>query len=299
MTTRIGDLVHSHRLTGNILQIQARVRDAQADIASGTRAQRWSELADRAGFLAATRQERGLVERLAAENDKVLGRLNTMDATLGSLGELAQRFRTLLVARLGEPGPSTLPLDQEIEQMASELEGLLNRQLDGRYLFAGSRTDAPPVELPEPLPTVADPTLYYKGDAVELAVRADVGVEIAYGVTAAASPFAQLIGALGRAHAAHLANDRAGLEQALDVAAASIEGIAAERARVGVTAARLEGILEGQRGALVRLDELIAGVAETDLAEATTRLARDQAALEASYLVTARLYQTSLAEYLR
>lgn len=299
MTTRIGDLVHSHRLTGNILQTQARVRDAQADIASGTRAQRWSELADRAGFLAATRQERVLTERLAAENETVLGRLNLVDSTLGNLGELAERFRTLLVARLGEPGPSTLPLDQEVEQMAKELAGLLNRQLDGRYLFAGSRTDAPPVELPDPLPTTADPALYYKGDTIELAVRADIGVELVYGVTAAAAPFAELIRALGLAHAAHLADDRAGLEEALAVATGTIEGIAAERARVGVTAARLEDMLEGQRGALVRLDELIAGIAETDLTEATTRLARDQAALEASYLVTARLYQMSLAEYLR
>lgn len=299
MTTRIGDLVHSHRLTGNILRTQAHVRDAQADIASGTRAQRWSELADRAGFLAATRQERVLTERLAAENEKVLGRLNLMDSTLGSVGELAERFRTLLVARLGEPGPSALPLAQEVEQMARELAGLLNRQLDGRYLFAGSRTDAPPVELPDPLPTTADPALYYKGDTVELAVRADIGVELVYGVNAAAAPFAELIQALGLAHAAHLADDRAGLEQALAVATGTIEGIAAERARVGVTAARLEDLLEGQRGALVRLDELIAEVAEADLAEATTRLARDQAALEASYLVTARLYQMSLAEYLR
>lgn len=299
MTTRIGDLGQSNRLASYILQTQSRARDAQTDIASGVRAQRFEEIADRAALLVATREQRSLTERMAAENGKVLGRLQASEAALAGVSDLAERLRTLLVARLGEPGPSTLPLDAEAEQMAEELAGLLNRRFDGRYLFAGSRTDTAPVALPDPLPTSADPTLYYRGDAVAPTVRADAGVEIAYGTTAAAAPFAQLFAALGQARDAHLADDRAGLESALTLATSAIAGVAEERGRLGVAMARLESITDGQQGALVYLDEQIAAIAETDLAEASVRLARDQATLEASYLVVARLNQLSLAEYLR
>lgn len=299
MSTRIGDLGQSLRLGGFLLQTQARVRDAQADIASGVRAQRWDEIADRAALLVAGREQRLSTERFAAENEKVLGRLGASEASLASVSELAERLRTLLVARLGEPGPSSIPLDSEVEQMADELAGLLNRRLDGRYLFAGSRTDTPPVVLPDPLPTTADPSLYYRGDRLEPTVRADPEIEIAYGTTAAAEPFARLFAALGKAREAHLTNDRAGLEQALADADAAVRGVADERGRLGVAAARLEAIVDGQRGALVYLDEMIASIAETDLAEAASRLARDQAALEATYLVVARLNQLSLADYLR
>ena len=105
---------------------------------------------------------------------------------------------------------SDVPLDELVDTMLAEVEAALNTRLDGQYLFAGSRSDAAPVELPAPPPTTADPTLYYRGDAVRLTTRADAGLELAYGVTADAAPFAELIAALGQARAAHLADDRAG-----------------------------------------------------------------------------------------
>lgn len=299
MSVRIGDLGHGKLLNGYLERTQARIRDAQVDIASGVKTQRWEEIADRAALLVTTREQRQITDRLLAENEKVQGRLLATEAALGGISELAERFRTLLVARLGEPGRSAIPLDAEVEQMADELAGLLNRRLDGRYFFAGSRIDTAPVALPDLLPTTPDPTLYYQGDELTPTVRADEGVEIAYGTTASAEPFAQLFAALGRAREAHLADDRAGLEEALSLATAALEGVADERGRLGVAAARLESIADGQRGAVLYLDELIGSIAATDTAEAATRLARDQATLEATYLVVARLAQLSLADYLR
>ncbi len=292
MSTRIGDLGQSNRLAAFLERTQARIRDAQSDIASGQRAQRWDEIADRAGLLVASREQRALTDRRASENEKILGRLQATESALGGIADLAERLRTLLVARLGEAGRSVIPLADEVDQMADELTGLLN-------LFAGSRTDTAPVVPPDPLPTTADPTLYYQGDSVTPTVRADPGIEIDYGTTAAAEPFAQLFAALGQAKEAHLADDRAGLEQALQNAVEAIDGVADVRGRLGVAAARLEDIVDGQRGALLYLDELIGSIADTDLAEAAARLARDQATLESTYLVVARLNQLSLADYLR
>lgn len=299
MTIRIGDLGQSSRLASFVQQTQGRIRDAQIDIASGVKAQRWDEISDRAGLLVATRDQRLLAERLVAESEKAQGRIQSTESALAGISELAERFRTLLVARLGEPGQSAIPLVAEVDQMAAELESLLNRQLDGRYLFAGSRDTAPPVALPDPLPTTVDATLYYAGDAVVPTVRADTTVEIAYGTTAAAEPFAGLVAALGLAREAQLADDRAGLEQALAAASEAVEGLADERGRLGVAAARLESMTDVHRGAIPYLQDLESVIADTDLAETTSRLARDQANLEATYLVVARLNQLSLADYLR
>lgn len=299
MALRIGDLGQNQRLSGLVLQTQGRIRDAQLDIASGTRAQRWDEISDRAGLLEATRDQRVLTERLVAESEKVQGRIQAMDAALAGVAELAERFRTLLVARLGEPGRSAIPLVAEVDQMAAEFASLLNRQFDGRYLFAGSRDTNRPVVLPDPLPTIADATLYYQGDAVAPSVRADTTVTITYGTTAAAAPFAELVAAFGQARAAQLADDRAGLEQALATAAGALEGIADERGRLGVAGARLESIVDVHRATIPYLEELESSIAATDIALTTTKLARDQANLEATYLVVARLNQLSLADYLR
>ncbi|MCS6876762.1 MAG: flagellin [Geminicoccaceae bacterium] len=299
MIERIGDLAQNDRLGALLRRTQMRVREAQVAVASGHRTERWDRLGDRAGMLVALREQRGLTAGFLAENDELRARLGVVEATLGSIGEIAERLRTLLVARLNDASGASIPLDAEVAAMAAELESLLNRQVDGAYLFAGSRSDRPPVELPEPLPVVADPALYYRGDEVALAFQADVGVEIAYGVRASAAPFAELVAALGQARAAHVAHDRAGLEAALSRVSGAIAGIAGLRAGVGAVDARLEAFAETQRGTLVQLDALIGETVDTDLAETMSRLARDQAALEASYLVIARLNQLNLADYLR
>ena len=84
----------------------------------------------------------------------------------------------------------------------------------------------------------------------------------------------------------------AGLEAALD-------GATGLRAGVGIAAERLEAITESQRSAVLYLDEIVAGIEDTDLAAVLTRISSDQAALEAGYAVTGKLASLSLADYLR
>ena len=134
---------------------------------------------------------------------------------------------------------------------------------------------------------------------MRLSVRADLGVELDYGVTADAAPFAQLIGALGQARAAHLADDRPGIAAAAAAVEAALGGVAGLRAGVGITAERLESVTEGQRSAVLYLDEVTSSIEDVDLAAVLTRIASDQAGLEAAYTVTGRLASLSLADYLR
>jgi flagellin-like hook-associated protein FlgL len=47
------------------------------------------------------------------------------------------------------------------------------------------------------------------------------------------------------------------------------------------------------------LDDIVSRIEDADVPEALTRIARDQASLEAAYLTTSRIGQLSLADYLR
>ena len=183
--------------------------------------------------------------------------------------------------------------------MLAELQRALNTRIDGQYLFAGSRTDTAPVDLPAAAVTTADPSLYYRGDGVRLTVRVDAGVEVGYGVTADDAGFAGLIAALGQAKAAHAANDRPGLEAAMTGMGAALDRLTAVRADLGTKTAQLESIAEQHRAGLGYLDEMISGIQDVDLAEVLTRIASDQASLEAAYSTTGRLASLSLASYLR
>ncbi|MFZ1428866.1 MAG: flagellin [Geminicoccaceae bacterium] len=299
MVTRIGDLAQNQRLTTTMLAAQTRLRLAQAAASSGKAATRFDQIADQAGQLVRLKDARDLKATFLERNEGLTGRLQLMDQALGNVVELADRARASLVQRLDGSLGSAVPLDAEIDAMLAEIERALNTRLDGRYLFAGSRTDTAPVALPAAPITTADPSLYYRGDAVEQSVRVDSGAEIAYGITADDPAFADLLAALGQARTAHLADDRAGLQTAMAGLGTALDRLTDVRAEIGTKAARLESVADAHRAGLVYLDEMISGIEDADLAEVLTRIASDQASLEAAYTVTGRLASLSLVNYLR
>lgn len=299
MATRIGDLAQSQRLTAGLMSIQSRLREAQTAVSSGKAATRYDQIADRAGELVRVKDGRALKSTLADQNEWLGQRLQMVDGALGSVVDVAARARTALVQRLNGDLGSDVPLDELVDTMLAEVESVLNTRLDGQYLFAGSRSDAAPVVLPASPVTTADPSLYYLGDMLRLTARADVGLEMTYGVTAGAAPFAELIAALGQARAAHLANDQTALTAAMTGIETALDGVTSLRAGVGVVAERLEAVVESQRSTILYLDEIVASIEDADLAAVLTRIASDQVSLEAGFSVTGKLASLSLADFLR
>lgn len=299
MLTRIGDTAQSDRVLSAMQATNARIRAGQIEVSTGKRAARFDEIGGEVGVLLRSREQRARAEAHVQQNEQVLDRLKAMDGALANLGDIAQRARTLLTHRLDSASGALVPLDREAATLLSEAASQLNLRLDERYLFAGSRADAPPVSLPDPPPTAAAPTTYYKGDAVVQSVRADRDVEIPYSLTADNPAFAKLIGALGKTQEAHVANDREGLRTALDMMDAAVGELAELRGETGATSARLEVIAEGQRRSMLYLDEIVSRIEDTNVPEAMTRIVQDQGTLEAAYMTVSRLSRLSLADYLR
>ncbi len=111
--------------------------------------------------------------------------------------------------------------------------------------------------------------------------------------------FRHLLGGLGKAREAHLADDRGGIQSAMSMIDAALGQLAELRGEAGATGARLETIAEGQRSTALYLDEVVTRIEDVDLPETLARIAQDQAGLEAAYLTTGRISQLSLADYLR
>lgn len=299
MVGRVGDTAQTYRVSQALQQMQGRLRDVQTAIASGKAADRYADMPGNAGLLLRAQDERAQSTAFVAQNERLLDRLQASDGALGSIGNVAERMRSLLVNRLDAATGGSVPLDTEVTSALEEIEARLNLKVEGRHVFAGSRTDTAPVELPWPPAMAADASLYYNGDDVRVAARVGRDVELDHGVTAADGSFAQLISALGQAYEAHGSNDRAGLESALVDLTAAIDGIASLRGEMGAKAARLESITESHRSTILYLDQTIDRFEATDMPAALSRLAQDQANLEATYMTVSRLSSLSLADYLR
>lgn len=301
MTTlaRSADAAHTMRIGSAMTAAQARIRDSQVEIASGKRAQTYEGIGRDSGLLLRAKDSRELARTFTGEALKVDDRLQVMDGAVANVAEIAERMRALVVQRLDAASGSSVPLSAEASTMLDEVAAQLNQKLDDRYLFAGSRVDAPPVRLAATPAATVDASTYYLGDDEVAVARTGPDAEVAYGVTAAEEPFALLIGALGQAAAAHEANDLVGLRSALDRLDGAVGGLAEMRGRIGVTQTRIEATIERQTGTATYLDEVVSRIEDADIPTATSRMAQDQLALEAAYLTSSRLSSLSLADYLR
>lgn len=147
MIDRIGDFAQNRRVTDALLSAQARSRELQAQLSSGKVAERFADIAPDAQRLIAAKSSLGAARTYIRGNELVVGRLQVMESAVGSIFELGSQMRTMLVQRLsdgaGQPGVVAPEAALMLEQVASAL----NSDLDGRYLFAGSRSETPPVAL--------------------------------------------------------------------------------------------------------------------------------------------------------
>ena len=300
MLTRIGDLAQSTLTSQLLVEAQTRSRETQVQISTGKVARQFSGIGGDTNRLLSAKDALQRIEAFQRGNQQVDGRLEVMESSTAALVDLAAELRTLLIQRLdsgaGVAGSMSASADQMLQQVVADL----NIEIDGRHLFAGSRTDAAPVALDPAFSAfgAADDN-YYQGDDVELSVRADVGHDLRYGITADREGFRELIGALRAASEGDGSDDHALLESALDLVNAALPKIIEYRSEIGASRAALERANLGHADAALYLAGQISGIEDVDLSEAITRLARDQMVIESAMATIARLNQLSLADFLR
>ena len=300
MLTRTGDLAQSTYTTQLLLDAQTRSRATQIQISTGKVATEFSAIAEDTSRLVFAKDALQRIQQFQSTNQLVDGRLQVMESSTASLVEIASQLRVLLIQRFdyaqGVPGIITPGTEQLLAQAVADL----NVELDGRHLFAGSRSDTTPVVLDPAFGGFGMPDdTYYQGDAVELTVRADVDHDLTYGMTADRAGFQELIGALRATIEGDGSDDRALLESALGLVNAALPKITADQGELGARQAALARINLGHGDAEVYLQRQIGDIEDVDLTAAITRLSQDQMVIESAMATIAQLRRLSLVDFLR
>jgi flagellar hook-associated protein 3 FlgL len=305
--TRVTDLAQHNLTQFHLRNAQERIFDTQIQIATGTVADRYSAIGTDAGRLVSLESTQTRIEQYVKNIEIIDQRLQVMETNTSQVFELASTFRTLLINGLNAEASSDLGLALAAQDILQQVAGLLNEQQDGRYLFSGTATNVAPVDLnasgftaPPPLyPSAAD-TAYFQGNSTKLSVRVDSNVDVTYGVTADETGFEQIIRALHLASTADVGppQDRNRFEEALRVVNEALDDIPLIVSRIGGARRTLEQITSKHQEFSLFTEEAIGKIENVDVAEAVSRLTKDQVTLEASYLTVARLAELSLVRFL-
>lgn len=301
MVDRISSASQINSLISNNLRLQSRYAEGQIQASSGYKSETYQ------GFSTDSRQILNLesdYKRTLGQTENAQQALSRTEVTfdaLGSIIDTAQNFLANLNAAVSGTGVSVAELQTLAQTKMDQTASSLNVQLGGRYLFGGSATQTPPVDLNAVgyggavIPSTPS-TLYYQGNDFVQSVEVDDGYTINYGVKADDPAIERLLRAFDLVRTN--GGDQATLEEALTLLETGIDRLAETKASVSQDSQALNKRIDENLEDLNLLDNLIVDLKEVDLAEVSVRLKQLESQLQASYSVTTDLLRLNITDFL-
>lgn len=310
--TRVADLAQNRLVRSVILDTQSRLADKQLQISTLQKSQNYFGIASEASRLVSLETSERRMSQFLTDNIFVNLRMETMLNTMDSLKTTLKDVRSIL-REITDDG--TLPVGINKDDIAdvkmSEIQDFLNAKVNGRYLFAGSKTNVKPVE-PGTLSTAptydasfvtsAEPSFYYQGDDTIVKARIDEGVVLNYGVTATDPAFEKLIRAVRILRSTDLTGGDpdylAKIQGALNLVNDAEDDLQAAELSVGTKIQQLATTNENLKNSKNFAQNIISDIESANTFEAVTELTQDQTMLEASYNTVVRLSNLTLTKFL-
>lgn len=165
--SRIATLSASNRLLEVMTKVQGRLQEQQVRVTTEKASQDYAGIATKAGRLVSLETARAGLGRSIDDNAIIETRLSAVDTAVEAMGKTMRDFRSVLLD-LG----SNKPIDEahvgEVQAFAfralKDMEGYLNTEVNGRFVFAGSRATTRPANLE--LATITDFQNRFDGESL-------------------------------------------------------------------------------------------------------------------------------------
>lgn len=306
--TRVSTFGNNQLLLQGILQNQAKLFDAQQQVNTGKKTTEFRGLGGKATALLGARSVRLRTESYQDIILQVKGRIDANDNQLEAALSNARDFRQSVLEVIAQE--DSVIFEEQLENAYTFIANAFNTTVAGLHIFAGSKTDVPPVSTNSvaDFAALANSDDVFQNDDIGASARVADNIEIEFGIQAdeASSevfaalhrianfhfgPSGPINGPLDATQRAFLETELANLEQAIDVTQRA-------QAENAVRLNQLEDLELQHRERADFLTGFISDIEDVDLAEAITRVNNDQTALQVSYSVVGRLADLTLLNFL-
>ncbi|MCG8503129.1 MAG: hypothetical protein MI755_00865 [Sphingomonadales bacterium] len=306
--TRVSSFGHTQAMINSILSNQQRVFTAQKQVNSGRVADEFRGFSGQTTALLGAQSLKIRTDSYTSTIKTVNGRLEGNDVQLEGILEQVRELRQAMLVSISEE--KAFGFEDQLKSVFNFTASALNTNIGGVFIFAGSKTDVPPVSVStvDDLLALATSDDAFENDNIPSRARVADNVEVDFGLLAddiASEVFASirriaefhngpsgpLDGELDSVQRAFLVNELPLLDQAIQQAQSV-------QVRNGIQFGRLETLGDQHADSSVFLETFIADIQDVDIAEAVTRLNNDQLALQASYQLVGQLADLSLLNFL-
>lgn len=291
---------------------QNAANNLNTEISTGSVAQTYSEIAPQSAPL----------EQYRAEVSQQQGFINTINTVSTSMQTMALSLQQILTQVQGFE--STLSNDAynqaqptistQAQTLLTEVAGYLNTQSGTRYVFGGTNTNTPPVDLTG-LPQGAAATLttavggppssngYYNGGANIPPVHIDTQVSVNYGITADNPSFEQIIRTLNflaqnGPFSSTSPTDQANITTANQMLGNAVQSLVGLSGNLALQQAQLSNTETVHQTTLNIAQNGITNIVSVNQATAITQLQSLETQMEASYTATSQIQKLSMVNYM-
>jgi flagellin-like hook-associated protein FlgL len=172
--SRITDLAASNSLLGYILNTQKNLLDLESQVATEKASQDYKGIARDSQHLINFENTRDLLDQFTRNNELMDVRLEIAQESTSGLEETVRDFRDVLLQfyqNADYSEESVADIQQWAFRSLSTIEGYLNTEADGRYLFSGARVTTQPADFG--FTELEDFQAHYNGETVTYATTRD------------------------------------------------------------------------------------------------------------------------------
>ncbi|MFA7276683.1 MAG: flagellin [Pseudobdellovibrionaceae bacterium] len=298
MVGRIATFAQNQTLTQELMRLQSEYSQASLQESTGLKSQTYQGISDDTFEILQFQNNYDLLAARSENAQTALDRIETMYSSVSSMADVINTVLSDISEALSTNDATALASSSAT--VLDEVASLLNTQLAGRYLFAGSTTNQAPVDVSllasTTAPTTAD-TSYYQGDAYIASVQATESFSLSYGVNANDDSFEKTIRAL-QLIVSDSGNENS-LTEAYNLLREATTGVANIQASLSSKASTLDTKISENSDELNLLDTMISNIKDSDLAEITVKITEMETQLEAAYSISSKILGLKLSDYLK
>ena len=288
------------RTMSNFARVQEHLATLQNQISSGIKANTFEGLTGQVEQFVGLEAKVGKLKNYINNNTEVQSRMQSSRQAVANTIEIVDDMKNLLMLRRNGAIQDNLAFEQQIKSMRESYINQLNQNVNGRYLFAGTRSDHPPVS--QTIPALAvdgEPDAgYYQGSTEDVYVRPQDNYEFAYNVRADAEGFQKVFAAISMSIEGDAADDDTQISAALEMMNDGLNDINLTQTRLDANIVDITQINERHSSAILYYKGITEEISKTDVVSASTEVTLDQTILSATFQTFAKISSLSLADYL-
>ncbi|MEI7668689.1 MAG: hypothetical protein WCJ33_01235 [Pseudomonadota bacterium] len=287
-------------LLSNLNLVQNSLNDSQQQISSGYKSQTFEGISSDVEKLTSLNSQVSRLNNYQQQNGITIGQLQTSNTSLGQIITAATDIKSLIASQISGTSSST-SFSQQLSAKLSSIAATLNTNYGGKYIFGGTNTASPPVQIPVPksIITGIPDAGYYLGNSQDTISRINDAQTITPNVKANDISFQNLIAGINQALSA-TGGDRANtLKNAEDLVEKGLQGIIALQANVNSNILTAQQANTQSQTLQTYYKGIVSNIIESDVVALSAKVSQDTVVLQASYSTFSRITQLTLSSYLK